>query len=388
MRGQPPRGQDHLDVAVIGAGPVGATLAALCHDAGARIALFEAREAPARDARTLALSHASRTLLEDAHAWPAEATPITSIHISQKGGPGRTLIRASEQELPALGYTLAYARLQQALDEQVAAAGIAVHYGRSCEEIVLEPDAATIRFASGDSARAKLLVLADGGANARRIPGIAFNEKDYAQSAIVAAVHADRPHDGRAYERFTPGGPVALLPVEDRYALVWTASPAEAARLLALDEGAFLAQLQDHFGDRAGRFTAVARRASFPLMLRTVNAPVALRTVIVGNAAQALHPIAGQGLNLGLRDAAALASLISQASPESLGEKPMLDAYRRARRSDATRGIVFTDFLVSAFADARRIPTWGRGLGLALLDLFPPARRLLAERMIRGAGAQ
>ena len=377
-----------LDVAVIGAGPVGATLAALCPDAAGSIALFEARDGPARDARTLALSDASRNLLEEARAWPAQAaTPITSIHISQKGGPGRTLIRAEEQGLPALGYTVPFARLQQSLDERLAAAGVAVHYGHACDEIVLEPEAATIRFANGATARAKLLVLADGGANARKIPGIAFNEKDYAQAAVVGAVHADRPHHARAYERFTPSGPVALLPVGERYALVWTATPAEAKRLVALEDGAFLAELQDHFGDRAGRFTAVANRASFPLALRAVNAPVALRTVIVGNAAQALHPIAGQGLNLGLRDAAALASLLAPAAPEAIGGKPMLDAYWRARRQDAARGILFTDFLVSAFADSRRIPTWGRGLGLALLDLLPPARRLLAERMIRGAPA-
>jgi 2-octaprenyl-6-methoxyphenol hydroxylase len=146
-------------------------------------------------------------------------------------------------------------------------------------------------------------------------------------------------------------------------------------------------ELQAHFGDRAGRFTAVANRAAFPLMLRAVNAPVALRTVIVGNAAQALHPIAGQGLNLGLRDAAALAHLLLAASPESVGEHAMLDAYRSARRQDAARGIFFTDLLVTAFADSRGIPTWGRGLGLAILDLFPPARRLLAERMIRGGSA-
>jgi 2-octaprenyl-6-methoxyphenol hydroxylase len=377
-----------VDVAVIGAGPVGATLAALCHGAGPSIALFEARDGPARDARTLALSHASRALLEEARAWPSEtATPITSIHISQKGGPGRTLIRAEEQGLPALGYTVPFAKLQESLDARLAEGGVPVRYGHSCEDIALDAEAATIRFANGATARAKLLVLADGGANARRIPGIAFDEKDYAQAAVVAAVHADREHGSRAYERFTPGGPVALLPVGERYALVWTASPKEAQRLLGLGDAAFLAELQDHFGDRAGTFTAVAHRASFPLMLRRVNSPVALRTTIVGNAAQALHPIAGQGLNLGLRDAAALAGLLASSTAESIGGREMMDAYRRARRQDAARGILFTDFLVSAFADSRRIPTWGRGLGLAMLDLFPPARRLLAERMIRGAPA-
>ena len=177
---------------------------------------------------------------------------------------------------------------------------------------------------------------------------------------------------------------MALLPVQDRYALVWTATPAEAQRLIALDEAAFLEQLQISFGDRAGRFTRVADRGAFPLRLRAVNTPVALRTAIIGNAAQALHPIAGQGLNLGLRDASVLAAALRGGARDP-GGAALLDAYRRARRRDAARGIAFTDLLVSLFGDERRWVTWGRGLALAAFDLFPPARRLLAERMIHGS---
>ncbi|MGZ5031922.1 MAG: FAD-dependent monooxygenase [Usitatibacter sp.] len=378
-----------LDVAIVGAGPVGATLAALTARAGLSIALFEARAAASNDLRTLALSHASRELLEEAGAWPqSQATPILSIHISQQGGPGRTLLEASEQRLPALGYTVPFAALESALGARLAAEGIEVHFGESCSGIELGPDEATLRFASGRTARARLLVLADGGANAARIPGIAFTEKDYGQQAVVGAVEMDRPNaSNRAYERFTPRGPMALLPVGERYALVWTAAPAEAQRLLALDEPRFLAELQQQFGDRAGRFIGVSGRASFALKLRAVNTPIALRTAIIGNAAQALHPIAGQGLNLGLRDAAALAGAIAATPRERLGDGAMLAGYRDARRRDSVRGVAFTDFLVSAFADSRRLPTWGRGLALAALDLFPPARRLLAQRMIHGAPA-
>jgi 2-octaprenyl-6-methoxyphenol hydroxylase len=373
------------DVAVIGAGPVGATLAALAAGTGLDIALFEARPGPSGEERILALSEGSRSILEEAHAWPAPAASITSIHISQKGGPGRAVLDASGQALPALGYTVSYAALENALASRLREASVPITYGASCTAISLTAEAASVRFASGEEVRARLLVLADGGANAAKIPGIAFSEKDYSQHAVTGLVATDRPHAGRAYERFTPQGPVALLPVEDRYALVWTASPQEAQRLLALDEAGFLLGLQAHFGDRAGRFTAVARRAAFPLRLRTVNVPVALRTAIVGNAAQALHPIAGQGLNLGLRDAASLAAVIGTTPKERLGDMPMLDAYRDSRRRDAPRAVVFTDFLVSAFADGRRIPTWGRGLALAALDLFPPARRALANRMIHGS---
>jgi 2-octaprenyl-6-methoxyphenol hydroxylase len=375
-----------LDVAIVGAGPVGATLAALAAREGLAVELFEARSAPSADRRTLALSHGSRECLEGAGAWPTEGvTPIGSIHISQQGGPGRTLIVARDQALPALGDTVSYAALEASLGRRLEAGRIPVHYGHSCDAIALAADEARLTFAGGREATARLLVLADGGANAAKIPGIAFHEKDYEQHAVVGAVRTDRPHGHRAYERFTPRGPMALLPVDDRFALVWTAAPAETKRLLALDDDAFVAELQAAFGDRAGRFHAPGPRASFPLKLRAVNTPVALRTAIIGNAAQALHPIAGQGLNLGLRDAAELATAIAGTAREALGSAPMLAAYRDSRRRDASRGVAFTDFLVSAFADSRRFPTWGRGLALAALDLFPPARRILAERMIHGA---
>ncbi len=375
-----------LDVAIVGGGPVGATVAAIAADAGLDIVVFEARSAPSADRRTLALSHATCECLADLRAWPAQsATAITSIHISQRGGPGRTLIEAREQRLPALGYTVAYSELEAALARRVADAGIAMHFGETCEAIALDAEAATLRFASGREARARLLVLADGGANAAKIPGIVVREKDYGQHALVARVAVDRAHAGRAYERFTPDGPIALLPVGERFALVWTGTPERVAQRLALDDAAFLAALQEAFGDRAGRFSAVEARGAFPLRLRTVNTPVAMRTAIVGNAAQALHPIAGQGLNLGLRDGATIAALIRSTPRERLGDASMLDAYREARRRDATRGVAFTDFLVSTFSNANRGMTWGRGLALTALDLVPAARRLLAERMIHGA---
>ena len=377
-----------LDVAIVGAGPVGATLAARLGRAGRAAALFEARSGPTGDARTLAISHASRERLEEIGGWPASAaTPITSIHISQQGGFGRTVIEAAEQRLEALGYTVPFTGVEAALHAAVSACGAALHFGATCERIELLADRARMTLAGGREVEARLLVLADGGANAARIPGLAFVEKDYRQQAVVATVTTDRPHGGRAWERFTPRGPMALLPVGDRYAMVWTATPAEAERLRGLADADFIAQLQERFGDRAGRFTSAGPRASFPLRLRVVNTPVALRTAIVGNAAQALHPIAGQGLNLGLRDATALADLVESTAQADVGGAAMLDAYRRTRRRDALRGVAFTDFLVSAFADSGRIATWGRGFALAALDAFPPARRLLAERMIHGSPA-
>ena len=375
-----------VDVAIVGAGPVGGTAAALAGREGLSLAVFEARQAPSGDTRTLALSHASRETLEEAGAWPAShATAIESIHISQRGGPGRTVIDAAEQRLPALGYTVPYQALEAALADRLRQSAVPVFFGESCSGIDLDAEHAVVRFASGRQVHARLLVLADGGANAKRIPGIAFGEKDYGQLAVVAPVHADRPHGHRAYERFTPEGPMALLPVAERYSLVWTATPARAQQLLAMGEADFLRELQQAFGDRAGTFTRVGERNAFALKLRSVNTPVALRTALIGNAAQALHPIAGQGLNLGLRDATQLAAMIAATAIGDLGSAAMLAEYRDARRRDSARGVAFTDLLVSSFADPRRLPTWGRGLALATLDLFPAARRLLAERMIHGA---
>ena len=377
---------DRVDIAIVGAGPVGAALAALLVPGGRTVRVLEAREGPSRDARTLALSQASREFLEEAGGWPATGvTPIVDIHVSQKGGPGRTLIAAGDQGLAALGYTVAYAALEAVLERRLAGLGASVSWGTACESIALGADGATLQIAGGGRLEARLLVLADGGVNARRIPGLAYSEKDYGQVAITGPVRTDRPHGGRAYERFTPRGPVALLPVEDRYALVWTETPDETARILALDDGAFLARLQAHFGDRAGRFVAAGPRTSFPLKLRTINSTIALRTVIAGNAAQAMHPIAGQGLNVGLRDAASLASILRADPSGDPGAAGVLEAYRGSRRRDAGRGVAFTDLLVGAFMDDRRLPTWGRGAALTLLDLVPPARRLLADRMIHGA---
>lgn len=373
-----------VDVAIVGAGPVGAALAALLAPAGRHVLVIEARSGRSGDARTLALSQSSRELLERCGAWPGEgATPITDIHVSQRGGPGRTLLRAADAGLPALGYTVSYADVERVLEERLAAMGVEVAYGSACESIDLAADAARLRLAGGGGVEASLLVLADGGANARKIPGIAYSEKDYGQVAVTGPVRTDKPHGGRAYERFTNEGPLALLPVGDRYALVWAAKPAEGERLRALPEREFLAELQERFGDRAGRFLSAGPRAGFPLRLRTINSTIARRTAIVGNAAQAMHPIAGQGLNVGLRDARSLAASLEAAGDP--GAAAVLESFRASRARDSGRGVAFTDFLVGAFSDERLVPTWGRGLALTALDLLPPARRLLASRMIHGA---
>jgi 2-octaprenyl-6-methoxyphenol hydroxylase len=203
----------------------------------------------------------------------------------------------------------------------------------------------------------------------------------------VAEVTAERPRHGVAWERFTPEGPLALLPHSDRYALVWSLRPGGASELLGLSDRDFLSRLRETFGGRLGDFRSVSRRATFPLSLRRGPITPAPRTLAVGNAAQTLHPVAGQGLNLGLRDAWELAQMLLDVSKEEIGSSEFLARYARGRRVDRYAGIGFTDFLVRAFSNSIPPLALIRGAGLAVLDTLPPARRFLARRMIFGARA-
>lgn len=380
------------DVAIVGAGPVGAALALLLAESGRSVRLLEARAGAATDGRTLALSHGSRLILESCAAWPdAEATtPITHIHVSHKGAFGRSVLSAEECGLPALGYVIPYAVLQAMMDERLAGAGIDVTRGAKVDDISASD--ANIRIGykhegADELAEARLLVLADGGANLNRVPGLTLTERDYGQTALVGAVELDQPHQGMAWERFTPEGPAALLPKgpanQGHYSLVWTTTPDAVAALLALDGPAFLAQLTRHFGERAGRFISVGKRASFPLRLRVATPRIAERIAVVGAAAQTLHPVAGQGFNMGLRDAADLARRVIGAG-EDVGAAEVLSAFAEARQADTQLGVRFTDSLVDIFSTDHPILTAGRGLGLAALDLLPPLRRALARRMVYG----
>lgn len=383
-----------VDIGIVGAGPVGAALALLLAGSGRSVHMLEARAGSATDGRTLALSHGSRLILESCAAWPgADATtPISRIHISHKGAFGRSVLSADECAVPALGYVIPYAVLQQVMDERLQAAGIVVTRGARVDTIESDTDLANIRvgYTQSDSAgslQTKLLVLADGGANLSRVPGITLEERDYGQTALVGAVELDQPHEGMAWERFTPEGPAALLPKgsprQGHYSLVWTTSPAQVDALLQLDDATFLARLTVHFGERAGRFIGVGRRASFPLRLRVATPRVAPRIAVIGAAAQTLHPVAGQGFNMGLRDAADLARALGGAA-EDAGAADVLSEFARRRQTDTRLGVRFTDTLVDLFSTDHPILTAGRGAGLAALDLVPPLRKALARRMIYG----
>jgi 2-octaprenyl-6-methoxyphenol hydroxylase len=374
------------EILIVGAGPVGAVCALALQQQGIAARVLEALPADARaDTRTLALSYGSRLILDRIGVWDRieGATPITRIHISQRGALGVARLSASEVQVPALGYVLPYATLTAALKQALADACIAVDYGVAVAGIASDTACATLRTAAGDALAAPLVVVADGG-RGETAPDPKIS-RDYDQAAVVCDVQTELPHANQAYERFTPEGPAALLPSGDRYALVWSASNADAQRIAALPETEFLDALYRHFGGRQGRFVAASPRKTFPLKLAYTGSEVSDRVVRIGNAAQTLHPVAGQGFNIGLRDAWELASLCGDTPVNEVGSAAMLHAYARGRRVEVLGGVGFTDFLVRVFSNDIAPLRHARGLGLLALEVFPPLKQFVARRMIFGA---
>lgn len=369
-----------FDVAICGAGPAGMALAALLAKRGMpapRIALIDAKtlEQASRDPRSIALSWGSRQILEEIGAWPVAATAIHQIHVSRRGQFGRSLIDRDEHKLPALGYVLRYGDLVTALGAVCARAGIATLRPARVEAIDEGADAVALSVAGADSATAAIVVQAEGGLFSDQESKA--QHRDYQQTAIIAQVRSSRPLAHRAYERFTEQGPLALLPQGEEYSLVWCVRPDAAARLQALDDAAFLAELGAAFGERVGSFTHASPRLAFPLGLNADPRSTA-RTVAIGNAAQTLHPVAGQGLNLGLRDVAVLARLLAQGATPA-----MLAQFTELRRQDRNTTVRLTDTMARIFANDSPAQAL-LGLSLAAIDMVGPARSVLAELMMYG----
>ena len=375
---------DSADIVIIGGGPVGSALAVALRASGRKVVLLEARANVAGDARPLALSYGSRLILERLGVWSGlamTATPIRRIHVSQRGGFGRVDLDAAEAGFSELGYVVDYGRLARALAEAAAmtpvqcltgASVIAWHGGNT----------ANIEYAfrgQTHQLEAQLAVIADGGATIDAVT------VDYDQCAVTARVVSERPHNNVAYERFTRHGPLALLPDVDDWALVWTTTPDRARRLCESDPASFLADLQAEFGSRVGRFTAVDGRASYPLRLRRTLHESPDHTVLIGNAAQTLHPVAGQGFNLGLRDAWELAEQVATSGHGvALGSREWLQKYLARRKMDRRGGIGMTHALVQLFSNDLLPLRLARGTGLALLGCLPPLKNFLIRRMTFG----
>jgi len=382
-----------VDVAIIGGGMVGASLAAALAGSGRRLLLVEsvpfgAAAQPSFDERTTALGNASRRIFEGLGVWSSiapEAAAIRTIHVSEAGRFGFARLEAAEQGIEAFGYVAPNRSIGAALWRALREAPeLSLQAPARAEDLAVTED--SVRFALVNGADppiavgARLVVAADGAhSQVRAAAGIAAETMDYDQIAVVANVGSERPHAGCAYERFTPSGPLAALPRHDGgFAVIWACRPARAQELLALDDDAYLRQLQTHFGWRAGRFVRAGRRSSYPLKLTRALSAAASRTVLIGNAAQALHPVAGQGFNLGLRDAAMLAEVIAGTTGD-VGAPAVLRRFVEWRARDR-RGVVgFTDGLVRLFGDSRPGTALLRNLGLLMFDLAPPAKSALAR---------
>jgi 2-octaprenyl-6-methoxyphenol hydroxylase len=343
-----------IDVLVRGAGPVGCALAAALRDSPLKIGILGRTESkPAF--RPIALSYASRLILERLGVWQrVAATPIETIHVSQQQGFGRTVMGAADAGVPALGYVTEYSELLSALQDP-------------CASLFLESEIP-----------ARCVVHAEG-------TGAETHEKRYRQAALVALVRTEPASGVTAYERFTPQGPLALLPLAGRYAVIWSCRPEQALTLAGCTEDSFLQALAAAAGRRPGTPVQVQGRALQPLALRVHPARTAERTVYIGNAAQTLHPVAGQGLNLGLRDAWDLSRAFLESSDP--GDARTLARFAASRRVDAQAAIRVTDALAGAFLGSNRLLRAARGVALTALDLAPAPRRLLARRMIYGPSA-
>ena len=421
------------DVIIAGGGMVGASLAHALAGGGLRVAVVEpvplaADSQPSYDDRAIALAYGTRRILEGLGVWPAlvpHAEPIRRVHVSDRGGLGFTHLDARDECVEALGYVVTARDLGNALlapltrttgggsgfsptERRAGDAGLTpaasrmeradLHCPARVADFVVETDRVRVMVESGEapstarSIAARLLVAADGGRSAiRERLGVAQRHHAYGHHAVIANLTPSLPHEGVAYERFMETGPLALLPMTgNRCGLVWTARDADLADVLALDDRAFLAALQERFGFRLGRFVAVGRRSHYPLELRLAETQVLDRVAIIGNAAHTVHPIAGQGFNLGIRDVAMLADVLIEAhrSGRDLGSLTVLRDYETARRRDQRTVALATDALARLFVNPLGPLRLARNVGMTLLDVLPPARHLLARVGMGLAGVQ
>ena len=391
-----------FDIVIAGGGMVGGSLAVALAALPLRTLVVEATPPadagqPSYDDRATAISESSRRILEGIGCWSAlagHAAPIRTVHVSERGAFGMTRLRAAQHGLASFGQVVENRALGAALWERIRAApGLTAWSPAKVVGLAQDDEGVQVSIerdgAAAVEVRARLLVAADGvGSSARSMAGIDHEVRDYGQTALIANLTPAIDHAGTAFERFTPSGPLAILPLtQGRVTIVWTLPPDEASATLALGDAEFLARLQAAFGYRLGAFRKVGGRAAYPLSLVQAQAWYAGRVLLVGNAAHGIHPVAGQGFNLGLRDIAALAELVARQGPGGDPGAPGLrEEYAQWREADRSRTVRDTDGLVQVFTSEFAPLRAGRRLGLIGLDLFPPARAALARRGMGLAG--
>jgi 2-octaprenyl-6-methoxyphenol hydroxylase len=394
------------DIAIVGGGLVGASLACALDGCGLDVVQLEAEApragaAPRWDERHFALARRSAMVLDGIGVWAHArdaAQPIRHVHVSSRGEFGAVRVHASDHDLPALGWAVPARVVGEALARRVEACrSLRRLLPARVQAVDVADDRVSIRYDGPDGAgtvRARLLVAADGtDSTVRTLAGISAITHDYAQTAIVASVSPGKPHADWAYERFTDEGPFALLPLPaGDCGLIWTVRSDDAERVLGLDDAAFLAEARERFGSRLGRFRRVGRRQPWPLRLTRAAALAAPRTLLVGNAAQTIHPIGAQGFNLGLRDVMAVRDVVVAAARErgDPGAPARLAAYAAARAPDRDATIEWSDTLARGFARTAWPLRAGRGLAFAALDRLPWLKQDLAFTLMgyRGAGAE
>lgn len=396
------------DVLIAGGGMIGTSLALALSPLGLRVAVVEAvsrgaEQQPSFDDRSTALSRSTQRTFEALSLWQEirrAATPINRIHVSDQGRFGFSHIDAAEQGVEALGYVVINRVLGQVLQDALRSEGTidvlcpakitATHIGPGCAT-------ASVKHEGGreQDLSCRLLVAADGAnSSVREMVGIGASRSSYEQHAVIGNVLAEKPMANTAYERFTDVGPLALLPLADeRAALVWTVAEHDVDRVLKLDDEGFLAELQAAFGYRLGRLSRVGKRAAYPLLLSKALRLTAARSVLVGNAAHGLHPVAAQGFNLGMRDVAALCDCIADRMADrmadadvDIGDREMLTRFAAWRRADQKKLVKFTDGLVRVFTSQRPSAKILRNIGMLGFDLMPGVRSEFARHTMGLAG--
>jgi 2-octaprenyl-6-methoxyphenol hydroxylase len=390
------------DILIVGGGLVGASLACALGQAGLTVTVVEARPfktgtSSSYDERSIALAQGSQRIFTGMGLWQSlenQVCPIHTIHVSDRGRFGFTRLHREDEGVPALGYVASARVLGTALMRQIdQLVNVELLAPAQLSDFQVDSDAvvAELEFDGKTvSHRTRLLVAADGvQSSVREQLGIAIRQWEYGQTAIVANVTPQRPHHHVAYERFTDTGPMALLPMRDqRCALVWTVRSGQSDDILALDDAAFLSRLQQRFGYRLGRFIKAGARRAYPLQLLRATESVRARLALIGNAVHTLHPVAGQGFNLGLRDVAALAEVIidAQRRGQDIGSEAVLERYADWRRADQRRVVAFTDGMVRVFSQSLPPVPWLRDAGMLALDLCPPAKRWFGRLTMGRAG--
>ncbi len=384
--------ETNYDLIIVGGGMVGASLAVALNNSDLRIAVIEAiannsPQQPSYDDRGIALAYGSQRIFESMGIWPQLAqhcTAISDIHISDRGHFGATRLSAEDEQVPALGQVITARAMGQVLNSALSKQDnlsficpsnvIALQQHDSFVELELD---------NRQTLTSKLLVAADGcHSSIRQLLKLDALEHDYQQTAITANISTERPHNGKAFERFTDTGPIALLPMSDnRCSLVWTVTSRDESSLLNATEHEFLSQLQDRFGYRLGKFLRVGQRHHYPLKLMQTDQPVQQRVALIGNAAHSLHPIAGQGFNLGLRDVAALADVLTNTNAnKDCGDARLLHDYQQWRLQDQDNVIEVTSNLVNLFSNNNFLLGHCRGAALSIIDALPPAKHYLAQK--------